>query len=86
MSIRCRITKINLTLERLAQNMPKEIVPEFVEKLADACLDNTYKRAPMAQRLLSNESYQKCRWEHCSSYSYSILREICFSWHKTSSN
>ena len=53
MSIRCSITKINLTLENLAQSMPKEIVPEFVENLADACLDNAYKRAPWRSGFLA---------------------------------
>ncbi len=53
MSISCRITKINVTLENLAQSMPKEIVPEFVEKLADACLDNAYKRAPWRSGFLA---------------------------------
>ncbi len=53
MSIRCSITKINVTLENLAQSMPKEIVPEFVENLADACLDNAYKRAPWRSGFLA---------------------------------
>ena len=33
--------------------MPKEIVPEFVENLADACLDNAYKRAPWRSGFLA---------------------------------
>ena len=53
MSIRCRVTKINLNLEPLAQDLPGEIVPEFVEKLADACLDNAYKRAPWRSGFLA---------------------------------
>jgi hypothetical protein len=53
LSIRCRVTKINLNLEPLAQDLPGEIVPEFVEKLADACLDNAYKRAPWRSGFLA---------------------------------
>ena len=46
MSFRCTISKTGVTLQVLASNIPEEIMPEFVDKLADACLDNTYKRAP----------------------------------------
>ena len=53
MSIRCRVTKINLNLETLAQDLPGEIVPQFVEKLADAALDNAYRRAPWRSGFLA---------------------------------
>jgi hypothetical protein len=51
--IKCSVTKINLILETLVQDLPGEIVPEFVEKLADAALDNAYKRAPWRSGFLA---------------------------------
>ena len=53
MSIRATISKTGVSLQVIARDMPEEIIPEFVEKIADACLNNVYRRAPWRSGFLA---------------------------------
>ena len=53
MSVSAIISKTGVSLKAIAQDLPGEIIPEFIENLADACLDNAYKRAPWRSGFLA---------------------------------
>ena len=40
-------------MQVLASDIPEEIIPEFVGKLADACLNNVYTRSPWRSGFLA---------------------------------
>lgn len=52
-AIQVSINRQNAVLQVLARNLPEEIIPEFVDKLADACLTNIYSRAPWRSGFLA---------------------------------
>ena len=52
-AIQVSINRNNAVLQVLSSNLPEEIIPEFVDKLADACLTNVYSRAPWRSGFLA---------------------------------
>jgi hypothetical protein len=53
LSVHATIIVKGVSLHVIAEKISGEIVPEFIEKLAEACLNNVYSRAPWRSGFLA---------------------------------